>query len=233
MALAVAALLCAVSAHADEGDCIAARYKAAGKYASCEAKAFSAGFGAGENFDQDAFLKCRQKYAATWPKLQAKYPATSCALARFVDNGSTITDNLTQLEWEKKDSSDGSPNLSNRHDVDNRYTWSATSTNADGDAFTDFLDNLNSAGFAGQHDWRLPTIVELQTILATDAAPCLSSPCVADPVFLPTQSYFYWSSTTYQSDPSNAWSVNFNYGMPDALPLKTNILYARGVRAGS
>ncbi len=58
------------------------------------------------------------------------------------------------------------------HDLDNYYSWSAGGTAADGDAFTNFLDDLNSTGFAGQHDWRLPTLFELQTIVATDAVPC-------------------------------------------------------------
>lgn len=227
MAFAVAVLLCAASAHADEAGCIAARYSASGRYAGCEARAIARGG------VQSALSKCRQNYAATWPKLQAKYPGTSCALARFVDNGSTITDNLTQLVWEKKTTAVGSgENPSDRDDVDNRYSWSATSTNADGTAFTDFLDNLNSAGFAGQHDWRLPTIVELQTILATDAVPCLSSPCIADPVFLPTQSSSYWSSTTGQGGPTGAWDGDYSTGYTDVTG-KTNSLYVRAVRGGS
>ena len=225
MAFAVAVLLCAASAHADEAGCIAARYSASGRYAGCEARAIARGG------VQSALSKCRQNYAATWPKLQAKYPGTSCALARFVDNGSTITDNLTQLVWEKKTTAVGSgENPSDRDDVDNRYSWSATSTNADGTAFTDFLDNLNSTGFAGQHDWRLPTVSELQTILLPETYPCAASPCV-DPIFVPTQSG-YWSSSTYQDYPDAAWYVYFAGGgtTADFKPLS---YYVRGVRAGS
>ena len=31
-------------------------------------------------------------------------------------------------------------------------------------------------------------------------------------IFTPTQSDFYWSSSTFQSNPSDAWYVSFNYG---------------------
>jgi hypothetical protein len=223
----VAVLLCAASAHAQEDACIAARYAAGGKYAGCEAKAMSKGL------SDAGFVKCRQKYAKAWTKLGTKYPGTSCDGARFVDNGDgTITDKLTQLVWEKKDSLDGVANLSNRHDADNAYLWSAGASGADGTAFTDFLANLNSTGFAGQHDWRLPTLFELQSTVATDAFPSASYPSVVDPLFLPTQADFYWSSSTYQGGPGLAWTVYFNAAVT-APRAKTFPNYVRAVRAGS
>ena len=42
----------------------------------------------------------------------------------------------------------------------------------------------------------------------------------------------YWSSTTYSSNPSNAWNVNFNDGNVNANN-KTNNNYVRAVRGGS
>jgi len=220
-------LLTAQAAHSDEAGCIAARYSAAGKYEGCEAKA------AAKGFDEAALMKCRQKYAAAWTKLGTKYPGTSCVGARFTDNGSTITDNLTQLVWEKKTTAIGSGiNASDRHDVDNLYTWSAGGTAADGTAYTDFLDDLNGSGFAGQHDWRLPTLFELHTIVSTDAVSCGSGLCIVDPLFAPTQSVSYWSSTTTQDGPSYAWDVYFANGVTGANG-KTNFIYVRAVRAGS
>jgi len=76
----------------------------------------------------------------------------SLASPRFFDNGDgTITDRLTCLVWEKKDNAGGI------HDLNNVYQWSSSGTAADGDLFTTFLAGLNSAGFAGHHDWRIPT----------------------------------------------------------------------------
>ncbi len=61
------------------------------------------------------------KYVAAWAKLAAKNVGTSCAAARFEDNGdSTVTDHLTRLVWEKKATVAGSgTDPSDRHDVDN------------------------------------------------------------------------------------------------------------------
>ena len=47
-----------------------------------------------------------------------------------------------------------------------------------------------------------------------------------------SQSNNYWSATTYQNNPSNAWNVNFNDGNVNANN-KSNNNYVRGVRGGS
>jgi len=47
-------------------------------------------------------------------------PTTPC----FTDTGDgTIHDTCTGLQWEQKDGSDSTPNASDVHDVDNRYSW--------------------------------------------------------------------------------------------------------------
>jgi len=240
--------LATTSVHASvspEQNCQAARYKAAGKYSKCQAYANAL---RERTADFSTFQKktsqCRDKYRATWAKLQAKYPATSCAAPRFVDNGTTVTDNLTALEWEKKTNLDSTPNGADPHDADNRYTWCAdvdanflcdngvNTGPADGTLFTGFLASLDSAGgcFTGLCDWRVPTREELQTILA-GSFPCSTSPCI-DPVFGPTQfNDAYWSSNTYLFQPDNAWCVAFDQGIV-GISTKANPIYARGVRGG-
>ena len=77
---------------------------------------------------------------------------TETATPQFVDNGDgTITDRQTCLVWEKKDNAGGI------HDLNNVYQWSSSGSAMDGSAFTVFLSALNGNGFAGHHDWRLPT----------------------------------------------------------------------------
>jgi len=210
----LAALLDASAAHAatPEQKCQGGRYKAAAKYTACQQKAvvkYNPDFLESHNEKRS---HCRTRYEVAWSNLQAKGAATSCAI-RFVDNGDgTVSDNLTGLQWEKKQNLDGSPNLTDPHDADNLYTWSAAGAAADGTAYTSFLAALNGSCFAGQCDWRLPTTAELQTILLSlSPYPCATSPCI-DAIFGPTVATFYFSSTSFSYDSALAWIVHFGSG---------------------
>jgi hypothetical protein len=111
-----------------------------------------------------------------------------------------VTDRLTGLQWEQK-TDDASV-----HDKDNFHSWSTIPPAADGTAFTSFLTTLNGGCFAGQCDWRLPTLLELQTILL-EPYPCTTSPCIDQAVFGPTAVNGYWSATTNASGSPSAWLV--------------------------
>src|SRR5262249_15010886 len=112
----------------------------------------------------------------------------AAASPRYVDNGDgTLTDLTTCLMWEKKTGTVGNvvdcstTTCADPHDVNNVYQWcSGTSPNCtnpsnppDGGAFTDFLPRVNGQlcgsstcpGLGGHHDWRVPTLAELQTIV--------------------------------------------------------------------
>ena len=54
-------------------------------------------------------------------------------------------------------------------------------------------------------DWRLPTILELQSIVDYGS----SSPAIAEPTFQLTATR-YWSSTTRSTNANSAWFVNFS-----------------------
>jgi hypothetical protein len=211
--LCAAGLLVATAAadakQTPEQKCLKGRYAAAEKYAACELTAFANYFG-GKDFDQKTFSKCRGKYVATWVKLHAaalKEPTSeTCDAERFVDDGDgTVTDELTGLVWEKKTDDAG------LHDKDNFHTWTDDGADPDGTAYTTFLAALNAGGcFAGACDWRLPTVLELQTILA-QPFPCTTSPCI-DAAFGPTSTDAYWSATTVADSQDFAWLILFANG---------------------
>lgn len=142
----------------------------------------------------------------------------------FVDNGNgTITDLATGLMWEKL-SNDGGV-----HDVDAVYTWA--------DAFSTKIAALNSAGFGGFNDWRLPNRFELQTLVnlgAHDPAThtAFRSACGAGCTVLNcscTASDYYWTSTSWHEIPNQAWQVLFEVGHEE-WSTKSSTARVRAVR---
>jgi hypothetical protein len=198
-----------------EQQCQKSRYAAAGKYAQCHANAMAQLF-ASNNLTklQPALSKCRVKYTGTYVKLQKKAVGTgsTCDAPRFIDNGdTTVTDNLTGLQWNQKDENGGI------NDKDTTFTWINANT---------FYRNTS---YISPFDWRSPTVAELQTILS-EPFPCTTSPCIAA-VFGPTAAADYWSSTTLADNPDYAWGVFFGNGEV-SYGIKTLNNSLRVVRGG-
>jgi hypothetical protein len=217
--------------------CLAAKVKAAGILQKCrtteEAKQLLS-----KPADP---AKCQTKFQDTLAKLDTKAAKAGIG-CRYRGNGDgTVTDFDTGLQWEKKGALDDSPNLSDPHDADNTYTWSF-GIDPDGTVFTDFLGELNDCeshvgstvigGFVGHCDWRLPTIIELQSISDLSAPGCGSgSPCIDATAFGPTVAAFFWSSITAGGFPDRAWIVGFNSG-GNNVGYKSSSYYVRAVRGG-
>jgi len=119
----------------------------------------------------------------------------------FTDNSDgTITDNLTQLVWQKI------PNA-------NVFNWEQALSYAEG------------LTIGSNSDWRLPNIKELQSInneLSTN-------PSVFTPYFSSVGVHNYWSSTSLPNQTTKAWYWNTLFGIT-TYDLKTNSNYVLCVR---
>ena len=102
---------------------------------------------------------------------------------------------------------------------------------------------LNAANFGGHNDWRVPNIKELQSIVdfgqfspaldsAFHGASCGAS-CtdLTDPSCSCDAASYYWSSTSLEPNPFNAWGVYSGGGNVGDLG-KTDGYVVRAVRGG-
>jgi hypothetical protein len=119
-----------------------------------------------------------------------------------INGDGTVLDKVTKLQWQQTD--DG-----------------LTRTWADAKSYCQGLS------LAGATDWRLPTIMELSTLVNAEKV----NPSIDMTVFPGTQASYYWSSTSYVSYSSYAWIVSFESGnVYDKNKADSN--YVRCVRSG-
>ena len=117
-----------------------------------------------------------------------------------------VTDSRTNLEWQD-DYSDNSNNIK-------KTTWQSV---------IDYCEDLN---LDSKSDWRLPNLNELTSLVDdTRSNPSINSS------FQNTNSYYYWSSTSFSSNNDTAWIVLFVDGLQSNSTKDSN-LYVRCVRAG-
>jgi len=121
----------------------------------------------------------------------------------MIDNGNgTVTDKSTGLMWQQE--------------TPISLCWT--------DAIR-FCSDMKLAGYTG---WRLPTIMELKSLVNYNRC----NPAI-DPVYFPnTFSSFYWTSTIYAYSATHAWCVHFGDGY-DYRNFKNFGLYVRAVHDGN
>jgi len=135
-----------------------------------------------------------------------------------------VTDHVTALMWQDDVSSVTKPWLT-QENYDACTNGNETACfDTSGDTATTYCNELTLGGYS---DWRLPTRAELQGIADYGH----NDPAI-NPVFVNTNSYLYWSSTTAANYNDYAWIVDFYNGYQNNYTAKDPSCYVRCVRAG-
>jgi len=146
---------------------------------------------------------CLDPNWAEWPMSNAEVDVTAGApnLESYKDNGDgTVTDNVTGLSWQQ----------------------SVPTTTYAREAAVAYCAGLS---LAGHTNWRLPSYVELFSVVDPGAF----SPSVDAAVFPSTPSDYFWSSTPFAAASGSAWAVDFTSGDPSGLVVSL-ANYVRCVR---
>jgi Protein of unknown function (DUF1566)/Chitobiase/beta-hexosaminidase C-terminal domain len=131
--------------------------------------------------------------------------------SNFTDNSDgTVKDNATGLIWQK--CSQGQNNDATCTGAATTATWATA------------IAYCSGLGLEGK-TWRLPHVNELKTIVDTTKA---TSPVIDTTAFPATVASYYWSSSTYAQTTTNAWFVDFVFGLVGGLSKTANV-YVRCV----
>lgn len=134
----------------------------------------------------------------------------------YTDNGNgTVTDNKTQLIWQKNENPSS-------------YNWYQALGKQHPTYNPSSQDVCGSLIIGDYSDWRLPSKRELMTIV-NDAIP-LPGPTINTAYFPNAFASLYWSSTKSISYPDNAWAVDFLVGAAVSGDKDYEVLYVRCVR---
>lgn len=139
----------------------------------------------------------------------------SVQAALTINNDGTVTDSATGLTW-KRCSEGQTWNGSTCLGTASTYTY------AQANAFT------GVTVFAGQNDWRLPNIRELQTIVDRSTY----NPAINSAVFPNTPNALFWSDSPFLLYSDSAWIVGFGTDGYGHYNQRAGSLAVRLVRGG-
>ena len=129
----------------------------------------------------------------------------------YVDNGNgTVTDTRTGLMW--KQYLEGQSGADCEGTV-GKFNW---------DTAMKIPQTLNQHGFAGYHDWRIPTRDELESLVMPECA----NPAICTEAFPNALASYVWSCSLGTYCASDAWFIDFDSGRADLGGCR----YGLGVR---
>jgi hypothetical protein len=140
---------------------------------------------------------------ATWPMPNFAASGLPNPASYDVSVAGTVLDRITGLMWQRRVGNDKS-------------------------TFDQAVAKCNDLTLAGYHDWRLPSRIELVSILDTSR----TEPSIDLSYFPNTASDWFWSSSPAVDEPSAAWYVYFYFGYPKTDDRRSRFS-VRCVRTGS
>jgi hypothetical protein len=149
------------------------------------------------------------------------------------DEWACTLDYVTGLSWEIKTNS-------GLRASDKSYSWHLADDRANGGDSgvksaacetepcdtKSYIEAVNRTGLCGYRDWRLPTRRELLSIVDNGRI----NPAIDSRYFPNTLADYYWTSSSYQDQPGQAWQVYFFYGesKPGEKSLPRPVRLVRG-----
>ena len=116
---------------------------------------------------------------------------------RSISGDNVVVDSATGLMWHQN----GFSGKSFAYESITIMRW---------DEAKEWVRNLNSRGYAGYRDWRLPTVEEAASLLESSK----SNGLYIDSVFSKKQEWIWTGdcNTSYKANSEAAWEVNLRYG---------------------
>ena len=129
---------------------------------------------------------------ATWPMPDSTSTVTASAPSYDVGVTGVVSDRVTGLTWQRAVSADS-------------YGWAAAA------------DHCACLRLAGHDDWRLPTRIELVSLIDVRR----QSPAIDPSAFPDTPGEWFWTSSRAADDPAAAWYVAFFDGDTHHMDVET------------
>ena len=139
--------------------------------------------------------------------------ANSSLSVETIEGGKIVKDSATKLIWQQNtaDTNEDGAVTTARYPEGDKVPWQKA---------MNFCQGLN---YAGSPDWRLPKIVELDSLVDfTRSYPAIN------PIF-GCEADAYWSATVAADSSTKAQYVHFNFGSDSSKP-KAKMLFVRCVR---
>ncbi len=147
------------------------------------------------------------------------------------DENEIVIDHVTKLQWQDNESAEtdliegyySALNIFDNYDKIIKFLEVTGSDRSSLDA-EHYCMSLNLGGY---HDWRVPKLKELLSIVDFGR----STPSI-NPIFENTASASYWTSNSYGYNADYRWGVDFATGIQDVNRLVNHKIHIRCVREG-